>query len=119
MVGSFLVLLIAVGLGAYWFVTAPGDFQGPRCTDSGTACRAVSGRVLYVEEQDPDGDGDLHLVLFSRDSLTRRYVSILKLGADDRPADVPGFGAWVGATGRPYRGERGERNLEVERLRVR
>ena len=81
-------------------------------------CREISRRILYVEEQDPDGDGDVHIVLLSHDSLTRTYISVLKLKRDGRPAHLPGFGRWVGATGRPYVGADGERNLNVGRLLV-
>ena len=112
-----IAMLLAAG-GVWSFATAPDGFRGPQCRQILSVCREISGRVLYVEEQDPDGDGDVHLVLLSRDSLTRTYFSVLKLKRDHRPAHLPGFGRWVGATGRPYVGAGGERNLDVRRLLV-
>jgi hypothetical protein len=115
---ALLTAVLLVAAGVWWFATAPDGFRGPQCRQGLGVCREISGRVLYVEEQDPDGDGDVHLVLLSRDSLTRTYISVLKLERDERPADLPGFGRWVGATGRPYIGAGGERNLDVGRLLV-
>src|SRR5687768_2158189 len=34
-----------------------------RCPDGVPGCRAVTGRIYYVEAVDPDGDGDLHVVI--------------------------------------------------------
>ena len=36
-----------------------------------TGCRAVRGAVIYVERVDPDGDGDLHVVVDPARSLRR------------------------------------------------
>ena len=33
-------------------------------------CRSASGRIIYVERVDPDGDGDAHFVLVSREAIT-------------------------------------------------
>ena len=111
------VVLLIAGF-VYWFATAPGEFRGPQCAPAARSCTEISGRVLYVQERDPDGDGDVHLVLLSHDSLTRRYISVVKLSRSERPEELPGFGRWVAATGRIYLGEGGERNLDVQRLVV-
>lgn len=109
--------LVAAGGVAYWFVTPLSKFSELRCSPEASRCREISGRVLYVERVDPDGDDDVHLVLVDRDSLTRRYISVLKL-PDDRRGDPPGFGTWVSATGTTYLGASRRTNLKVRRLRI-
>ena len=42
----------------------------PRCPAEAGNCREADGRILYVERVDPDGDGDAHFVLASRESVT-------------------------------------------------
>ena len=34
-----------------------------RCPRDVAGCRSVTGRIVYVEAVDPDGDGDLHVVI--------------------------------------------------------
>ena len=111
------VLLASVGVGMLWVVTPPSHFTPLHCTAKRLSCTAVAGRVLYVQRTDPDGDGDAHLVLLSQDSLTRRWISVVKIERDVRPPDLPGRGRWVSAIGQTYSGEKGETNLNAARVR--
>ena len=44
------------------------------CPREATNCRAARGRVIYVEAVDPDGDGDAHFVLASRETGELRDI---------------------------------------------
>ena len=41
-------------------------------TDDVAGCASTSGRILFVERVDPDGDGDLHVVVSDRRGVTLR-----------------------------------------------
>jgi hypothetical protein len=75
--------------------------------------------VLYVEAVDPDGDGDAHLVLASRQGITAPGLTIVDVKAGLRPARLPRPGDWVGAAGPVFPGSRGQSQIEATRLRVR
>ena len=64
-------------------------------------CATASGRIVYVERVDPDGDGDAHFVVASRDSIT-----------------LPGPGDRISAAGPVYRGSYGQRQIEAIELHV-
>ena len=77
------------------------------CPAGLAGCVRVSGRVLYVETVDPDGDGDLHVILADR-SLT-----IIKVPAGVRPAHNPGVGDGVSAAGQMTTGSSNELELHA------
>jgi hypothetical protein len=89
----------------------PGRLRAPlpraECPVGLANCVRASGRVLYVETVDPDGDGDLHVVLADR-SLT-----IIKVPAGVRPAHNPGVGDGVGAAGQMTTGSSNEPELRA------
>jgi hypothetical protein len=41
----------------------PKPLRRVRCPRGVPGCRSVKGRIVYVEAVDPDGDGDLHVVV--------------------------------------------------------
>ena len=54
-----------------------------RCpTSAPPGCRTASGRIVYVERVDPDGDGDAHFVLLSKDSITAPGISVIDVARD-------------------------------------
>jgi hypothetical protein len=59
----------------------------------------ASGRVLYVERVDADGDGDAHFVLASRASITAPGISAIDVRKGLRPRPLPGPGDRVSAAG--------------------
>jgi hypothetical protein len=90
---------------------AHGCPRADRPWDS-TACGHVVGRVVWRQLEDPDGDGDRHLIVVAR--LRVRIVKLprrLPLGAA-----VPGVGARIEATGWIIRGASGEREIVTARL---
>jgi hypothetical protein len=74
--------------------------------------------VIYVERVDPDGDGDAHFVLASRDSITAPGLSVIDVPRDLRPAPLPGVGQRMGAAGPVHRGSFGQRQIEAVRVLV-
>jgi hypothetical protein len=81
-------------------------------------CRTASGRVLYVERVDPDGDGDAHFVLASRESITAPGISVIDVKPSLRPSPLPGPGDRLSAAGPVYRGSYGQRQIEAVELNV-
>lgn len=88
----------------------------PRCPAGAANCRAAAGRVIALESVDPDGDGDLHLVLASRSSITLPGITVLDIRADLRPARDPRIGDWAAGAGPVYEGSYGQRQIQVDRV---
>jgi hypothetical protein len=81
-------------------------------------CRVASGRIVYVERVDPDGDGDAHFVLASRASITAPGISAIDVRRDLRPKPLPGPGDRVSAAGPVQVGSYGQRQIHALRLNV-
>jgi hypothetical protein len=89
-----------------------------RCPEELTGCRSVSGRILYVERVDPDGDGDAHFVLASRQAITAPGISVVDVRKDLRPRPLPGPGDRLSAAGLVQRGSYGQRQIEAVAVEV-
>ena len=87
--------------------------QRASCPAGLDGCRAASGRVIYVEAVDPDGDGDAHFVLASSDGVSAPGVSIIDVARDLRPHPLPGVGDEVSAAGPVYPGSYGQRQIQA------
>jgi hypothetical protein len=88
------------------------------CPPALARCRSASGRIVYVERVDPDGDGDAHFVLASRQSVTFPGVSVIDVRKDLRPHPLPGVGDEISAAGPVFRGSYGQRQIQAMELRV-
>lgn len=84
-----------------------------RCPPDLAGCRTASGEILYVEAVDPDGDGDAHFVLISKQSISLPGVSVIDVERDLRPHPLPGVGDWVSAAGPGYPGSHGQQQIEA------
>jgi hypothetical protein len=89
-----------------------------QCEAGSDNCRAAAGRIVYVERVDPDGDGDAHFVLVSRESITGPGISVIDVRRDLRPSPLPGPGDWISAVGPVYEGSYGQHQIEAVRIRV-
>lgn len=69
------------------------------CPAGIAGCQSASGTIIYVERVDPDGDGDAHFVLASRDSITAPGISVIDVAVDLRPHPLPGPGDPLSAAG--------------------
>jgi hypothetical protein len=84
-----------------------------RCPPGLAGCRTASGRIIYVERVDPDGDGDAHFVLLSDDSITGPGISVIDVKRSLRPSPLPGPGDRLSAAGPVYTGSYGQRQIEA------
>ena len=96
----------------------PRPLAPARCPARLAGCRSASGRVVYVEAVDPDGDGDAHFVVASRQSVTGPGISVIDVARRLRPRPLPGPGDRVSAAGPVYRGSYGQRQIQAVELHV-
>ncbi len=89
-----------------------------RCRGPASNCRAATGRVVYVERIDPDGDGDLHVVLLDTRSLSAPGVTVLDVSRELRPDRDPEPGDLVTGAGPVYKGSYGQRQIQVTTFRT-
>ena len=90
----------------------PASVERAHCAPDAGNCAAVTGRVVYVEAVDPDGDGDAHYILAGGD-VTAPGISIIDVGVDLRPARLPRLGDLVSAAGPVYPGSHGQKQIEA------
>jgi hypothetical protein len=81
-------------------------------------CRSASGRIVYVERVDPDGDGDAHFVLVSPQSVTAPGISVIDVERELRPHPLPGVGGEISAAGPVFRGSYGQRQIQAIEVHV-
>lgn len=96
--------------------TAP--LRQAHCPAGLSNCSTASGRIIYVERVDPDGDGDAHFVLTSRQSITLPGISVIDVEKSLRPHPLPVAGDRVSAAGPVYRGSFGQRQIQAIEVRV-
>jgi hypothetical protein len=87
----------------------PRDLQG---------CRTALGRVVLVESVDPDGDGDLHVVLAGRDGITAPGLTAVDVRRGLRPRRDPRVGQLATAAGQVQSGSYGQRQIHAMSFRV-
>jgi hypothetical protein len=90
----------------------------PRCRDEIPNCASTSGRIVFVERVDPDGDGDLHVVLLGRDGITAPGFTAVDVRRGLRPRRDPRVGQLVTAAGQVQRGTYGQRQIHAVSFRV-
>jgi hypothetical protein len=89
-----------------------------RCPAEVSGCRVASGRIIYVERVDPDGDGDAHFVLASPASITAPGISAVDVRRGLRPRPLPGVGDRLSAAGPVQVGSHDQRQIHALRLTV-
>jgi hypothetical protein len=90
----------------------------PHCPSQAANCSSVRGTIIYIEANDPDGDGDAHFVLTSSSSLSGPGIAVIDVERELRPHPLPGVGARVAAAGPVYRGSYGQKQIQATTLRV-
>ena len=96
----------------------PPALRAPPCPADASNCERASGRILYVERVDPDGDGDAHFVLVSDESITAPGVTVIDVEASLRPDPLPRPGDMLAAAGPVYEGSYGQRQIEAVAIRA-
>jgi hypothetical protein len=95
----------------------PPRLEPGRCPADLAGCAAVRGRVLYVERVDPDGDGDLHVVVLAG-RVTGPGVTAIDVAKDLRPRRDPRAGDLVTAAGPVQPGSYGQSQIHALEFRV-
>jgi len=88
------------------------------CPPNLAGCRSARGTIIYVERVDPDGDGDAHFVLASRQSITLPGISVIDVAVDLRPHPLPGPGDQVAAAGQVQTGSYGQSQIHAVAVRT-
>jgi hypothetical protein len=96
----------------------PAALERARCPTGLPECRTASGRIIYVERVDSDGDGDAHFILLSRDSITGPGISTIAVKRSLRPKPLPGPGDRLSAAGFVFHGRFGQRQIEAVEVHV-
>jgi hypothetical protein len=94
------------------------DVRRVRCPEDVAGCRSVRGTVLYVERVDPDGDGDLHVVVLDG-SITAPGLTAVDVRPGLRPRRDPRAGDRVSAAGPVQPGSHGQSQIHALDFRVR
>jgi hypothetical protein len=95
----------------------PRDVRRARCPAGVTGCRTVRGTVIYVERVDPDGDGDLHVVLRGG-SVTGPGLTAVDVAPERRPRRDPRVGDRASAAGPVQTGSYGQSQIHALEFRV-
>jgi hypothetical protein len=97
----------------------PAETVAPsHCSVGHPACRETVGRIVYVEANDPDGDGDAHFVILDPQGITFRGLTSIDVRADLRPHPLPGPGDLVSAAGPVQTGSFGQHQIHAMELHV-
>ncbi len=75
-------------------------------------CREVRGRIVYVERVDPDGDGDLHVVV-ADGSISAPGLTSIDVRPGLRPGRDPRVGDVATAAGPVQRGSVGQPQIHA------
>ena len=91
----------------------------PRCRTDVPKCRSTSGRIVFVERVDPDGDGDLHVVVRDRRGVTLRGLTAIDVSKELRPRRDPRIGERAAAMGPVQTGSYGQSQIHALVFRTR
>ena len=97
----------------------PTPLRAPRCRAEVPDCHSVSGRIVYVERVDPDGDGDLHVVVTDRAGVTLAGLTSIDVSKDLRPRRDPRIGERAAAMGPVQTGSYGQSQVHALVFRTR
>ena len=110
-----LVLAALAGCGDGGARDAAAPAASAKAPQHTSNCAAVTGRVIYVERVDPDGDGDAHYVL-AGGNVTAPGLSVIDVERELRPRRLPRIGDLVSAAGPVYTGSYRQRQIEAVEL---
>jgi hypothetical protein len=91
----------------------------PPCRADVPGCASASGTIVYVERVDPDGDGDLHVVVTDRHAVTLAGLTAIDVSKELRPRRDPRVGEQAAAMGPVQRGSYGQDQIHALVFRTR
>jgi hypothetical protein len=80
-------------------------------------CASVSGRIVFVERVDPDGDGDLHVVV-ADGSVTTPGLTAIDVRPGLRPDRDPRIGDRAAASGPVQTGSHDQSQIHALNFKV-
>jgi hypothetical protein len=89
-----------------------------RCAAGVPDCATARGRIVFVERVDPDGDGDLHVVI-ADGSVTAAGLTAVDVRPGLRPRRDPRIGDRASAAGPVQRGSFGQSQIHALEFHVR
>jgi len=99
--------------------TPPADSVAPsHCPPDLSNCRSAKGPIVYVEQVDPDGDGDAHFVIADPQGITLPGLTVIDVREGLRPSPLPGPGDPISAAGPVQTGSYGQRQIHALDLHV-
>ncbi len=97
----------------------PGTTVEPsQCPAGLTDCRTTEGRIVFVEQVDPDGDGDAHFVILDPQGITLNGLTAIDVRKGLRPDPLPGVGDVISAAGPVQTGSYGQSQIHALELHV-
>jgi hypothetical protein len=94
------------------------DVRRARCPADVVGCKTVRGTIIYVERVDPDGDGDLHVVV-DAGSLTLPGMTAIDVARELRPGRDPAVGDRASAAGPLQTGSYGQSQIHAVEFHAR
>ena len=91
----------------------------PRCRNGIPKCASTRGRIVFVERVDADGDGDLHVIVSDRRSVSLPGLTAVDVAADLRPRRDPRVGDRASAMGPVQTGRFGQAQIHALEFRFR
>ena len=110
-------MIVAVAALASAIASAPPPLKPVTCPDGVPGCRAVTGEIVLVERVDPDGDGDLHVVV-AAGGITLPGATAIDVRKGLRPPRDPRIGERATAAGPVQTGSYGQSQIHALRFRV-
>jgi hypothetical protein len=97
---------------------APEPLVLSHCPAGHPACRTTEGRIVYVERNDPDGDGDAHFVIVDPQGISLPGITAVDVRKGLRPEPLPGIGERISAAGPVQTGSYGQSQIHALELHV-
>lgn len=91
---------------------SPARLPVARCPDGVAGCATARGRIVFVERVDPDGDGDLHVVI-AGGGVTAPGLTAVDVSRTLRPRRDPRIGDRASAAGPVQRGSHGQSQIHA------
>jgi hypothetical protein len=112
-----IVAAVLAALPALTPPAAPPPLKPAQCRDAIPDCAAVIGRIVYVERVDPDGDGDLHVIV-AAGSISLPGLTAIDVRKGLRPRQDPRIGDRATAAGPVQTGSYGQDQIHALSFRV-
>jgi hypothetical protein len=88
------------------------------CPPDLPSCRSAEGRIVFVEQVDPDGDGDAHFVIVDPQGITLPGLTAIDVREGLRPHPLPGIGDLISAAGPVQTGSYDQSQIHALELHV-